>query len=260
MASITVITCTYNAASVLMPTLMSVARQSWPGVEHIIMDGASADGTVDMAQRYAQAQNASGRGHRVVVVSERDRGLYHAMNKALARATGQYVVFLNAGDTLHSDDTLATVAQCADADGRAAVVYGDTDIVDAEGHFLRRRRLSPPEHLTWRSFRNGMLVCHQAFYARTDLARLEPYDQHYRYSADVDWCIRVMKRAERYGLHMANTHATLANYLDGGMTADNHRASLKERFSVMRKHYGLAQTAAMHAWFVLRTAIKMRRQ
>ena len=78
-----------------------------------------------------------------------------------------------------------------------AVLYGDTNIVDSDGNFLHPRRLSPPEDLTWKSFRQGMLVCHQAFYARIDFAIATPYDQQYRYSADVDWCIRVMKAAAK---------------------------------------------------------------
>ena len=62
------------------------------------------------------------------------------------------------------------------------MLYGDTDVVDDDGHFLRHRRLSPPENLTWRSFRYGMLVCHQAFYVRTDIAKITPYNISYKYS------------------------------------------------------------------------------
>ena len=97
-----------------------------------------------------------------------------------------------------------------------------------------------------------MLVCHQAFYARTDIAKAEPYNLRYRFSADVDWCIRVMKRAEKNNLPLLRLPEVVANYLDGGMTNKNHRASLIERFKVMRHHYGLFTTLAMHAWFVFR--------
>lgn len=252
MIRISVITCTYNAADVLQRTLDSVAEQTFEGIEHIIMDGLSRDGTAEMARRYAEAEGQRGRGRSVTVVSERDGGLYDAMNKGIERATGGFLVFLNAGDKLHSKDTLRIVAETARKSGKAAVVYGDTDIVDAEGAFLRRRRLSPPERLTWRSFMRGMLVCHQSFYVRADLARFEPYNLRYRYSADVDWCIRIMKRAERNGMSLVNTHAVLTDYLDGGMSVKNHRASLSERFRIMRRHYGLCRTVFMHLWFVVR--------
>ena len=97
-----------------------------------------------------------------------------------------------------------------------------------------------------------MLVCHQAFYARLDIARTIPYDLQYRHSADVDWCIRVMKEAARQQLPLANAHAILANFEEGGNTTQNHRASLKERFRVMARHYGLFTTIMLHFWFVIR--------
>ena len=139
-----------------------------------------------------------------------------------------------------------------DTETLPAVLYGDTDIVDADGRFLRHRRPVPRRGLSWRSFSRGMLVCHQAFYALTSLAKQTPYNLEYRFSADVDWCIRVMKAGQTAGRSLKNVQAVVANYLDGGMTVKNHRASLKERFAVMRTHYGLFLTLAMHAWFVLR--------
>ncbi len=250
MIKFSIITCTYNAASFLQRTLDSVEDQTWMAVEHIIMDGASTDGTADMARRYKRESKAE--GHDIVVVSERDRGLYDAMNKGIDMATGNYVLFLNAGDTLPSEDTLDIVASSVPDGNLPAVIYGDTDIVDNEGRFLRHRRLSPPDELTWRSFRYGMLVCHQTFYVRTDLARTTPYDLNYRFSADIDWCIRIMKKAARKGLPLLRVPEVLVNYLDGGMTSKNHRASLLERFYIMRSHYGLAVTLVMHVWFVIR--------
>lgn len=249
----TVITCTYNAATALQRTLDSVRAQTWGDLEHLIIDGASRDGTVAMAEAYCRECRDDDDGHEAVVVSEPDRGLYDAMNKGIARATGDYIVFLNAGDTLPDADTLETVASyVADGEPLPAVLYGDTDIVDDDGHFLRHRRLSPPDRLTWRSFRHGMLVCHQAFYARTDIARDTPYDLHYRYSADVDWCIRIMREGTRRHLALRRVPHVVAHFLDGGMTTANHRASLGERFRIMVRHYGLVTTLVMHAWFAIR--------
>lgn len=198
-----VVTVTYNASERLRYTAESVFMQNYPFVEHIVIDGCSKDDTVDIAFEYKRYDDETENGHVVSVISEPDKGLYDAMNKGLARATGDYVVFLNAGDCLPSKNTLETIAGCVDGkEERPAVLYGDTNIVDSEYRFLRRRRLIPPERLTWRSFRNGMLVCHQAFYARLDIARGQFYDLRYRYSADVDWCIRVMKEAEKRGLSL----------------------------------------------------------
>lgn len=246
---ISIITVTYNAASVLKRTLDSVKAQSWQQIEHLIIDGASKDETISMAETY-KAQCP----YEVVILSEPDKGLYDAMNKGLRLATGDYLVFLNAGDTLHAADTLETIVRSAQP--LPGVLYGDTAITDEQGNFLHLRRLRPPKKLTWKSFRQGMLVCHQAFYALTDIAKGLPYDPRYRYSADVDWCIRVMKEAQKRQLPLVNTQAILADYQEEGQTTIHHRDSLKERFDVMRRHYGLFSTVMMHVWFVFRQLIK----
>ena len=172
------------------------------------------------------------------------------MNKGMRLATGDYLCFLNAGDSFHEDDTLQSIAHSLTGSALPDVIYGQTELVDSEGHFVRMRRLSAPEHLNWKSFRQGMLVCHQAFFAKRALA--EPYDLRYRFSADFDCCIRVMKRSQT--LH--NTRLTLIDYLEEGMTTRNRRASLRERFRIMVKHYGWVSTVLHHAWFVVRAVIK----
>ena len=261
MIRFSVVTVTYNAGQVLQRTLQSVFRQSYQGVEHLIIDGASTDDTLRMVEAYKQQSDAVEDGHKVIILSEPDRGIYDAMNKGLAQASGDYVVFMNAGDTFPHDDTLEQIVhRCKLAEHPSAelpgVLYGNTDIVDAEGHYLHPRRLQPPARLTWRSFRHGMLVCHQAFYARADIAKNLHYDLRYRFSADVDWCIRVMQETERMGLSLCNINMVVANYAEEGATTRNHRASLKERFCVMRRHYGLVSTLLMHVWFVVRAVIK----
>jgi len=255
---VSIVTITYNAARTLQRTLDSVACQTYADIEHLIIDGASKDDTIAIAERYKAASR-----HEVVIQSEPDKGLYDAMNKGLLKATGDYLVFLNAGDTLYAPDTIETVAKTITnnrepitMNREPAVVFGDTAITDAEGNFLHLRTHRPPEQLTWKSFKQGMLVCHQAFYVLTSLARQIPYDLQYRHSADVDWCIRIMREAERQHLPLVNTHAILANFEEGGDTTQHHRDSLKERFSVMAHHYGLCQTLILHGWFILRAVAR----
>ena len=260
MIRFTIVTITDNAEAVLERTLESVLRQSYEGVEHLIIDGASTDKTLEMAGLYKQRSDAAQQGHKVIIHSSPDEGIYDAMNKGLTQASGDYVVFMNAGDFFPAPDTLEQIAhRChlneLPSDSLPAVVYGNTDIVDAEGHFLHPRRLQPPEQLTWRSFRHGMLVCHQAFYARMDLAKNTQYDTRYRYSADVDWCIRVMHEADRLGLALTNAHLTVACYTEEGTTTRHHRESLRERYRVMVRHYGHLSTFFMHCWFVLRNLL-----
>ena len=257
MIKFTIVTCTYNAEAVLQRTLDSVKRQTYCNVEHLILDGGSKDKTLAMVKAYQHKNQMGENAHEIVVCSEPDKGLYDAMNKGIDKATGDYLVFLNAGDVFPSEDTLEFVEGCVgEGEVLPGVLYGDTDIVNMDGRFLRHRRLTPPSRLTWRSFKWGMLVCHQSFYARTDIAKQIHYNLEYRYSADVDWCIRVMKEAARRQLPLRNVNAVVTNYLDGGMSIQNHRASLKERFQVMKTHYGLVTTLFVHAWFVVRGVLK----
>ena len=257
MIRITYVTITYNAAKVLQRTLDSVLAQDYPNIEHLIIDGASTDDTLKIVDDYIARSNAAENGHQIQVSSEPDKGIYDAMNKGLRSMTGDYVCYLNAGDFLPTTDTASRIAQQVEASGNTpAVLYGDTDIVDGEGQFLHHRRLAPPENLTWKSFRQGMLVCHQAFYARTDFAIATPYDMQYRYSADVDWCIRVMKAAAKENEPMLNLHMVVANYTQEGQTTLHHRESLWERYRVMEHHYGRVQTCLLHLWFVVRALLK----
>ena len=260
MIRFTIVTITYNAETVLQRTLDSVFRQTYEGVEHLIIDGASTDGTLGMAEQYKLQSDASDIGHKVIIQSEPDHGIYDAMNKGLTQASGDYVVFMNAGDFFPQEDILDQIVHSCrlneyPADELPGVLYGHTNIVDGEGHFLHPRRLQPPAQLTWRSFRQGMVVCHQAFYARMDIAKNLQYDTSYRFSADVDWCIRVMREVERMGLPLQQIHMVIANYTEEGATTKNHHASLLERYRVMAHHYGQCQTFLLHVWFVIRAVI-----
>lgn len=269
-----VITITFNAETCLQRTLDSVLMQSYPYVEHLIVDGASKDNTVAIAEAYAAKSP-----HKVIISSEPDRGLYDAMNKGLQRATGDYIIYMNAGDSFPQPETLAHVANSASLcnsqplsagpdsaqpnsafsirhSAIPAVLYGDTNWTDNDGNYIGKRNHSAPAKLSWRSFKHGMLVCHQAFYARLDIARKFPYALQYRHSADIDWCIRVMKEAEAQNLPLINVNEVIANYQREGQTTANHKASLKERYHIMCKHYGTPITILMHLWFVIRGIIR----
>jgi glycosyltransferase involved in cell wall biosynthesis len=239
-----IITVTYNAGKVLEDTIQSVVFQTYRNVEYIIVDGGSTDNTLDVVHKYQERISK--------VISEPDKGLYDAMNKGIRMATGDYLCFLNAGDELHENETLQKIVYTLKGKELPDVIYGETAIVDEEGHFLHMRRLSTPKHLHWKSFKEGMLVCHQAFLTRRELALANPYDLRYRFSADFDWCIRIMKQSK----YLHNTHLTLIDYLNEGMTTQNHKASLKERFRIMTKHYGWISTILHHGWFVIRLFYK----
>lgn len=234
---ISIITICYNAASTITRTLRSVSAQTYPNIQYLIIDGASKDNTLELVRELAPEAE---------VYSERDKGIYDAMNKGLDRATGDYVWYVNAGDALASPTTVEDLvrATCT-GDSLPDVLYGDTRLIDSEDHDLGLRRLRPPHQLDWRSFRSGMLVCHQAFVAKRSIS--PHYDLSYRFSADVDWCIRVLKEAKTTAFYPE----PIALYLNEGTTTANHRASLIERFHVMRHHYGLVTTVLQHLRFLV---------
>lgn len=232
-----IITVTWNAGSMIAPTLLSVKEQTFTHYEYLVVDGASTDDTLPQV-------NAAGiAGTRVV--SERDKGLYDAMNKAIGLARGRYLIWLNAGDAFATPHSLMRIAE--QAQGNPGVIYGQTQLVDSNRQVTGMRHLTAPRHLTAQSFKQGMLVCHQAFVARRDI--VPHYDLQYRFSADYDWCIGVLKAST------ANAYVgdePIISFLNDGLTSQNHKASLMERYRIMCHHYGTLPTVARHVGFALR--------
>lgn len=235
---ISIITITYNAAEEIVPTMKSLANQNFKDFEHLVIDGASSDGTPEIVAKTATPNT--------VIKSEPDKGLYDAMNKGLRLAKGQYVLFLNAGDSFHSPDTLRLYAEAAKKG--AYIIYGDTIIVDKSRNFLSPRHLTAPERLTFKSFSNGMLICHQAFMAKREIAPL--YDLSYRFSADFDWTVKCIKKTQPQ--NCINLGVVTIDYLNDGLTDRNKWKSLRERFRIMTVHYGLMLTILNHGRFFLR--------
>lgn len=226
---LSVITIVYNNARDIERTMLSVLNQTYDGIEYIVVDGASNDGTLDIIKRYE---------NRVAkLISEKDKGIYDAMNKGLALATGDYVIFMNSGDEFYASDTVAKVfATASDAD----IYYGETEMVNDERESLGQRRHQAPDKFNWRSFKYGMSVSHQAIYIRRSLT--EPYDPQYQLSADIDWIIRAAKKAKK----IVKVNGYVAKYLVGGMSKSKHKQSLLERFDIMKRHYGLIPTLLNH--------------
>jgi glycosyltransferase involved in cell wall biosynthesis len=230
-----IITVVYNAESLLERTLRSAAVQTEQDFEHWIIDGASTDGTLKVAERY--------RHNRMHIVSERDKGIYDAMNKGLALAAGKYVIFMNAGDEFYDNSVIEQALRKHDG---ADFIYGETAVVDEAGNVLGNRRLSPPKQLNWRSLQRGMCVSHQSIFMRRELA--ESYDLNYRISGDIDWTIRMLRKSKR----IVNAESYISKFLEGGVSASRRNQGLKERFQIMRKHYGLLTTLFNHFIIVLR--------
>jgi hypothetical protein len=126
------------------------------------------------------------------------------------------------------------------------VIYGGTMIIDEAQNEVGDRRLKPPEQLTWLSFRQGMVVCHQSLIVKRSGA--PEYNLEYSLSADIDWAIRsALSAAQIY-----NSDQVLSRFLEGGLTEHNIKAGLKERFAIMRHYYGLIPTILRHFVFGIR--------
>jgi glycosyltransferase involved in cell wall biosynthesis len=232
---ISVITVVFNGEEHIGRTIESVIGQTYKEVEYIIIDGKSTDRTLEIIGAYKGIHK---------LVSESDSGLYDAMNKGLKEARGDYVWFLNSGDQIYSQDTLETMV--AAMPGMPDMIYGGTMIIDEAQNEVGDRRLKPPDQLTWKSFNQGMVVCHQSLIVKREAA--PEYNLEYRLSADIDWAIRSAKGAGE--IH--NSRQVLSRFLEGGLTEHNIKAGLKERFAIMRHYYGLIPTILRHFVFGIR--------
>jgi glycosyltransferase involved in cell wall biosynthesis len=226
---LSVITVVYNNVRDIERTIRSVVDQTYTNIEYIIIDGASTDGTLDVIARYKDRESK--------LISEKDKGIYDAMNKGLSVATGDYVLFMNSGDEIYAPETVLNIfATSPNAD----IYYGETEMINDAGNSLGRRRHKVPKQFTWKDFKYGMAISHQAIYIKRSLT--QPYNPKYQLSADIDWILQAAKKADK----IVNVNQYIAKYLVGGMSKAKHRQSLLERFAIMREHYGLVQTLFNH--------------
>ncbi|GAB3894979.1 glycosyltransferase family 2 protein [Spirosoma agri] len=245
MPTVSIITITYNAERFLERTIDSIVTQDATDYEYIVIDGGSTDGTLATIRRYES--------HITHWVSEPDSGLYDAMNKGLHRAAGDYVWFMNAGDEIYDAQTLTNLLANIKAKS-GDVYYSDALFVRDDGDRRSgaavglRSVVTPhvlPKHLTWRDMNLGMKVCHQAFVAKRSLAPDYPTDN---LSADLDWEINCLKAAKK----IEYLPFVLCKYLVGGLSVQQHRQSLIDRFKVLAAHFGMLPTLVNHGRIVWR--------
>jgi glycosyltransferase involved in cell wall biosynthesis len=234
---LSVITIVYNNSKDIERTMLSVLNQSYSNIEYIVVDGASTDGTIEIIKRYEDRLTK--------LISEQDNGIYDAMNKGLALATGDYVLFMNSGDEIYSNDTVTSVFSTAPS---GDIYYGETEMYNENWESLGQRRHRAPEHFDWHSFKFGMNVSHQAIYIKRSLT--VSFDLKYKYSSDIDWIIKAAKKSS----NIVNTHLYVAKYLVGGMSKQKHLESLKERFNILSNYYGFIPNLINHIFIALNLA------
>jgi glycosyltransferase involved in cell wall biosynthesis len=235
---LTIITITYNAELYLERTILSVQKalvvlNDSSFLEYILVDGASKDNTLTIANRYNSLFDK--------IISEPDKGLYDAMNKGQRLANGEYIWFLNAGDEIRDEQVLVSLAKAFQS--QKDIYYSDAMLVRDNGNEVGlRSELTPHrlhENIQWKDLALGMRICHQAFLPKTSIC--QAYDDT-NLSADIDWEINCLKKAKT----TQKLDFVLCNYLLGGLSVKQHRRSLLDRFKVLQHHFGFFPTVVNH--------------
>ena len=220
---VSIITVCYNAEKLIERTIKSVIVQTYPNVEFLVIDGKSKDGTVEIIKQYNDKISHW--------VSEPDKSLYDAMNKGLKSATGDYVWYVNAGDKIYDEHTLEKIMR--EAAGKD-FIYGDVIRIDESGNQRGwHKKIPSPENLSPKSFLNGMVICHQSMIIKKEIA--PEFSLSWRLANDIDWTIRVLKKAKS----RQYVHIPFCYFLEGGLSANNRWRAVKERFIVTRNHFGV---------------------
>ncbi len=230
---VSIVTTSFNSARTIADTLHSVRSQDWNEFEHIIVDGASRDATMSIVQQHAH--------DRLMAVSEPDAGRYDAMNKGLARATGDVVGFLNSDDFFARSDAIRRIVEAFQNSG-ADCVGGQTVVVD-EQDVRRVRRLYRSVGFQRSMLRFGHMPPHPAFYARRDLLlRVGGFDPAYEISGDFDLMVKLF-----YGVQasFAAIPETIAVFREGGASTKNLQAKLTINSEIARSLRGRGVISGM---------------
>lgn len=219
---ITVITVCFNSQATIERAIESVVAQQWPAVEHIVIDGGSTDGTLEILERFSS--------NLAVLVSEHDKGIYDAMNKGMAHATGDVICFLNADDQYAAPDVLAEVAQQMQHHRLDALV-ADVGFFKAgePSRMIRRYRSDrfSPQKLAW-----GWMPAHPGFFLRRDVVqRVGLFKTDYRIAGDYEFVVRAFHGQQLRYRHLPRV---LVHMQTGGASNNGWRAKVLLNQEVLR--------------------------
>ena len=223
---ISVITVTYNSAKTVADTMVSVAMQSYADIEHLVIDGASKDSTLDIVRSQGRPQPR--------LISESDDGIYDAMNKGLVLASGDVVGFLNSDDLYADASALEKVANAFE-DSEVEACYADLVYVSQDNR--RVVRFWKSRSFIKGDFAKGWCPAHPTFYVRKSvIERLGLFDRSYKLAADVEFMMRYLERGQIRSLYIPHV---LVRMRVGGATNQswkNIRKQNIEVFSALRKN------------------------
>lgn len=209
--TVTIVTPSYNSESTIAKTLNSVAGQAYPDIEHVVIDGGSEDDTLKIVQSFSHVNQC---------LSERDEGIYDAMNKGINLAKGDIIGILNSDDFYPSADIISKVISCFE-DPSIQLVYGDLRYVDSTGSVVRKWKAGPMKN---HSFRRGWMPPHPTVFVKASVyKRLGNYRLDMGTSADYEWLLRVLYKNK---IPAAYCPDTLVHMTTGGAS----NASLSNRW------------------------------
>lgn len=216
---VSIVTVCLNSGATIRKTLESVCQQSYLEIEHIIIDGVSTDNTLQIVEEFGE--NVS------CVISEKDNGIYDAMNKGLRATTGDIVYFLNSDDSLCDPDVLMHVVSEFRRDPGIELLYGNAIIVTKDGSYQRK--------FNWLTRRNLIYsyLCHQAVFTKKSVFdSVGDFDLSYRIASDFDWLLRVFNA----GVRISYTNKDVVNFWGDGQHMLDESFSKNERMKVKLKY------------------------
>ena len=223
---VTIVTVTYNAEDLLEETILSVINQTYKNIEYIIIDGASSDKTIDIIKKYEDKIS--------YWRSEADDGIYYAMNKAIEKATGKWINFMNAGDTFADNDVVTYVMKNKEND--AELIYGN----------YRKKNLDivvkAQEKTNWYQ---TMPFCHQTLFTRTELMKTEPFDTNFKIVADHNFILKMYQQQKNFSY----LDKTLAVFSEGGFANSNTVKMCIESLKVLMENKVDMEDIYLTSWY-----------
>lgn len=234
---ISVITATWNSGRTIGDTLRSVFNQSFTNVEHIIKDGGSKDDTLEICKSFEQKYYTDGdKGRTINILSDKDKGIYDAMNQGIEAATGDVIGILNSDDFYTSDDVLARVAEEFEKSPELEAVYGDIHFVKDENLKKCTRYFSSRYFRPW-ALRFGFMPAHPSFYVRREVyEKYGLYDLDFRTSSDFEMMVRLFVKEKIHARYINKDFVTMRA---GGESTAGLAAKKKVNHDIagsLRKH------------------------
>ena len=222
---VTIVTVTFDAEEILEETIKSVINQTYDNIEYIIIDGASSDGTVNIIKKHEEKID--------YWVSEPDNGIYYAMNKAINKATGEYINFMNAGDTFADLDSVTYVME--NKDNNAELIYGN---------YRKKDSGQIKEALPQKDWFYNMPFCHQTLFTKTDIMKNELFDTCFDLAADHNFIIKMYQKQKQF-FHIDKVIAVFA---PAGFATSNQLLMNVESLKVLLKNNVPISDIKQSAW------------